>query len=204
MGRARGHRGRWRRVPHRVGSGFGLGEARLFFCKCRVWLGVDVLLLLAPGPGGGIDFRAGEWRGGFVLGGAGATVGDQAFDGHDHGDGLDLAGDAAAGYFGAQFGDFPETIQDLFAALFQPAPSFRFLIEELLLHGGTVLEHVGADTGLRFGVSRGVGVKAHGLGGVPVGHGSREDQAGKGYFLISDEVAYFIFGHRWLLGVLER
>ena len=30
------------------------------------------------------------------------------------------------------------------------------------------------------------------------GHGAREDQAGKGYFLIGDGVADFIFGHRWL------
>jgi hypothetical protein len=31
-----------------------------------------------------------------------------------------------------------------------------------------------------------------------VGHGSREDQVGKGYFLISDWVADLIFGPRWL------
>jgi hypothetical protein len=29
--------------------------------------------------------------------------------------------------------------------------------------------------------------------------GAREDQAGKGYFLIGDGIADFIFGHRWLL-----
>jgi hypothetical protein len=34
---------------------------------------------------------------------------------------------------------------------------------------------------------------------MTVGHGAREDQAGKGYFLIGDGVADFIFGHRWLL-----
>jgi hypothetical protein len=33
---------------------------------------------------------------------------------------------------------------------------------------------------------------------APVGHGAREDQAGKGYFLIGDGVADFIFGHWWL------
>jgi hypothetical protein len=33
-----------------------------------------------------------------------------------------------------------------------------FLIEKLLLQGGTVLGHVGADTGLGFGVGGGVGV----------------------------------------------
>ncbi|MGB8537080.1 MAG: hypothetical protein WCD57_11740, partial [Acidobacteriaceae bacterium] len=84
---------------------------------------------------------------------------------------------------------------------FQPAQFFGFLIEEFLLHGGTVLEHAGADTRLGFGVGGGVGVEAHGLGSIPIGHGSREDQAGKGHFLIGDEVAYFVFGHKWLLGV---
>jgi hypothetical protein len=34
---------------------------------------------------------------------------------------------------------------------------------------------------------------------MKVGHGAREDQAGKGYLLIGDGVADFIFGHRWLL-----
>ena len=73
-----------------------------------------------------------------------------------------------------------------------------FLLDELLLNGGAVLEHVGADTGLGFGVGGGVGVEADGFGGLTVGHGSREDQAGKGYFLIGDGVVHFIFGHRWL------
>ena len=73
------------------------------------------------------------------------------------------------------------------------------LLDELLLHGGAVLEHEGADTGLGFGVGGGVGVEADGFSGLTVGHGAREDQAGKGYFLIGDGVADFIFGHRWLL-----
>jgi hypothetical protein len=110
-----------------VERGFGLGEARLVFVlhKCGVWLGVDVLLLLAAKPCGGIDIRLGERRGGFLLGGAGATVRDQAFDGHDHGEGLDLAGDAAAGHLGAHFGDLPKAVQDLFAAQFLPALSLH-------------------------------------------------------------------------------
>ena len=33
---------------------------------------------------------------------------------------------------------------------------------------------------------------------LTVGHGSREDQAGKGYFLVCDGVADVVFGHRWL------
>src|ERR1700689_747843 len=73
------------------------------------------------------------------------------------------------------------------------------LVDELLLHGGAVLEHVVADTGLGFGVGGGVGVEADSFGGMTVGHGAREDQAGKGYLLIGDGVADFIFGHRWLL-----
>jgi hypothetical protein len=181
--------------------------------KCRVWLVVHGLLRLAANPHGrlhGTPGRVGGWHSGFLPGGAGATVRDQAFDGHDHLEGFDLAGDAATGHFGAQFGDFPETVQDLFAALFLLTQSFRrtpgqvgFLIEELLLHGGTVLEHVGADTGFGFGVGGGVGVEAHSLGGGMVGHCSGEDEAGKGYFLIGDEVADFIFGHRWLLGIFK-
>ena len=72
-----------------------------------------------------------------------------------------------------------------------------------MLHGGAVLEHVGADTGFGFGVGGRVGVEADGFGGMTVGHGAREDQAGKGYFLIGDGVADFIFGHRWLLEFVE-
>jgi hypothetical protein len=62
-----------------------------------------------------------------------------------------------------------------------------------------MLERVVADTGFGFGVGGGVGVEADGFGGTTVGHGSREDQVGKGYFLIGDGVADLIFGHSWLL-----
>ncbi len=86
----------------------------------------------------------------------------------------------------------------MLAARVQGAQAFGLLLDDLLLHTGTVLEHVGADTGFGFDVGGGVGVEAYGRGGTLVGHGSREDQVGKGYFLIGDEVAYFIFGHRWL------
>jgi hypothetical protein len=61
-----------------------------------------------------------------------------------------------------------------------------------------VLEHVVADTGFGFGAGGGFGVETHGFGGLAVGHGSREDQVGKGYFLIGDRVADLIFGHKWL------
>jgi hypothetical protein len=65
-----------------------------------------------------------------------------------------LAGNAAAGHFGGQVGDFPEAVQDLLAPLVLPTQLLHgtpgqvgFLLDELLLHGGTVLDHVGADTG---------------------------------------------------------
>jgi len=52
---------------------------------------------------------------------------------------------------------------------------------------------------VRYFFSRpGVGAETHGLGGIAVGYVSREDQAGKDHFLIGDEVADFIFGHRCL------
>jgi hypothetical protein len=99
---------------------------------------------------------------------------------------------------GAEVGDFPEAGQYLFAVQVQAAQSLCLLLDELSLHGGAVLKHVGADTGFGFGVGGRVGVEADGFGGMTVGHGAREDQAGKGYFLIGDGVADFIFGHRWL------
>src|ERR1700693_1708785 len=88
---------------------------------------------------------------------------------------------------GLRFGDFPEAGQYLFAVQVQPVQSLGLLLDELLLHGGAVLEHVGADTGFGFSVGGGVGVEADGFGGTTVGHGAREDQAGKGYFLIGEE-----------------
>jgi len=42
--------------------------------------------------------------------------------------------------------------------------------------------------GLGFGVGGGVWVEADGFCGTTVVHGSREDQAGKGYFLVCDGV----------------
>ena len=116
-------------MSRRAGSGFGLGEARVVFFlgNCRAWLGVGGFPLLPAKPGGGIDFRVGGRRGGFFLGGAGATIRDQALHGNDHREGLDLAGNAAAGHFGAQVGDFPEAGQDLFAAQVQSTLSLGFL-----------------------------------------------------------------------------
>src|SRR5271156_6498305 len=191
-------------VKDRAGSGFGLGNAKpIFFLgflvKGRVGLGAVAFLLLLTKPFGLIDLPFGGRRSGVLLRGAGTTVGDQTFDGYDHRHSLDLAGNAASGDFRAQAGEFPEAVQDSLAA--QVEAGHRFLLYELLLHTGTVLEHVVADTGFGFDVDGGVGVEAYGFGSTLVGHGSREDQVGKGYFLIGDEVADFIFGHRWLRGL---
>ena len=73
--------------PAEPGVGSGLGEARLvfFLAKCGAWLGVDGFPLLLAKPRGAIDFRVGGRRGGFPLRGAGATVRDQVFHGHDTG-----------------------------------------------------------------------------------------------------------------------
>jgi len=68
------------------------------------------------------------------------------------------------------------------APLVLATQSLCFLLDELLLDGGTVLDHVVADTGLGFGVSGGVGVEAHGWAAATVGHGSREDQVGQRLF----------------------
>ena len=105
-------------------------------------------------------------------------------------------GNAASGHPGAEVGDFPEAGEYLFAIQVRRPLPFGLLLGKRLLDGGAVLEHVGPDTRFGFGVSGGVGVEADGFGGLTVGHGAREDQEGKGYFLIGDGVAHFIFGHR--------
>ena len=104
----------------------GAGRLIFFLGKCGIWLGVDGFsLLLAQARRRVIDLRVNGRRGGFVLRRDSAAIRDQAFDGHDHCEGLDLAGNAASGHFGAQVGDFPEAGQDLFAAQVQPALFLR-------------------------------------------------------------------------------
>jgi hypothetical protein len=126
------------------------------------------------------------------------AIRDQAFDGHDQGEGLDLGGHAVASHFGVEVGNVPETGQDSVAAHVEPAEFLGILLDNLLLYGGAMLKHPGADTRLGFGVGGGVGVEADGIRGLTVGRGSREDQAGESYFLVSDEVVDVIFRHRWL------
>ena len=172
-------------------AGRGMGNAKHIFVSGRAGARLragGVPLLLAK-PGGGIDFRINRWRGGFVLGRAGAaiciSIRDQTFDGDDHGEGLDLGGHAVSSHVGVQVGDCPEAGQDSLAAQVQAAPLVRFLLQETIVHGGPVLEHVGADPGFGFGVGGGVGVETDGFRGLTVGHSSRENQVGKGYFLVS-------------------
>jgi hypothetical protein len=51
----------------------------------------------------------------------GVAIRDQAFDGDDQREGLDLGGSAATGHFGSEVGDLPKTGQDLAAAKVEAA-----------------------------------------------------------------------------------
>ncbi len=122
------------------------------------------------------------------------TDGDEVLHGDDYGEGLDLSSNAALGHFGGEVGDFPEAVQHLFAVQAQGVESVHGTPGQVglfleVLHAGTMLEQVGADTG--FGVGGGVGVEAGSFGGLMVGHGSGEDQVSKGYFLIGNGIADF-------------
>ena len=70
-------------------TGRGIGNAKHIFVPGRVGarLRAGGFPQLLTKPGGGIDLRVNRWRGGFVLGGAGAAIRipirDQAFDGDD-------------------------------------------------------------------------------------------------------------------------
>ena len=123
-------------------------------------------------------------------------VGNQAFDGYDHGKSLDLAGDDTSGHFVAKIGQFPEPGQDLVATKVQLAQPLGFLVHQPFPDGGAVLDHVGADAGFGFGVGSGVGIETDGCCGTAVIHGSGKDQVSKGHFLIGDGIADSIFGHR--------
>jgi hypothetical protein len=109
------------------------------------------------------------------FGWAEAAVGNQPFDGYDHGKGLDLAGEDAPGYFVAEIGQFPEPGEDLVATKVELAQPFGFLIHQLFSDSSAVLAHVGADAGLGFRVGGGVGIEAGCFGGATVVHGSGKD-----------------------------
>ena len=74
-------------------------------------------------PSSLIDLRVDGRRGGFLLRRPGGAVRDEVLHGYDHGEGLDLAGDAASGHLGAEVGDFPKTGQYLFAVEVQAMQS---------------------------------------------------------------------------------
>jgi hypothetical protein len=67
----------------------------------------------------------------------------------------DLSGDDASGRFVAKIAQFPGPGQDLVAAKVQFAQTFGVLVHQPFPHGGAVLDHVGADAGLGFGVGGG-------------------------------------------------
>jgi hypothetical protein len=178
--------------PGCAGLGFDVGT----------WLGGFGLLLpaaplrdvdLRGGRGGGLGPRWGE-----------AAVGDQAFDGYDHGKGVDLAGHAASGGFRVEIGQFPEPGQDLVTTKVKIAQPLGFLVHQFFPDGGAVLVHVGADAGLGFGVGSGVGIETDGFRGAAVIHGSGEDQVNIGHFLIGDEIGDGFFGHSESLSRLQE
>ena len=171
------------------------------------WVFNSGLVLLFAEPLSGVDIRL-DGRGHGLRGGWGrAAVWNQSLDSYDHRESLDLAGDDAPGRFVAESGQFPEAGQDLVATKVQPAQPVGFLIHQLFPDGGTVLEHVGADARLGFGIGGGFGVKTDGFRGATVIHGSGHDQVSKGHFLIGDGIGDCVFGHRssrssvcWSLG----
>jgi hypothetical protein len=114
------------------------------------WVEIENLVVL----GGLLPARLRDMH--LRLGRGEATVGDEAFEGQDHGHGLDLAGNVASGRFRVEIGQFPEAGQDLVAIKVQLAQPFDFLVDQLFLDGGAVLDHVGVDAGLDLGVSGGL------------------------------------------------
>jgi hypothetical protein len=170
--------------------------------RVRAGLGAGGFPLLLAKPGGGIDLRVNGRRGGFVLGGAGATVRIPIGIRPSMATIMERALIWADMLFRVMSGSRSAISQRRARTRSRPRFSRRCssvcLLHEVFVHGGPVLEHVGADPGFGFGVGGGVGVETDGFGGTAVGHGSRENHVGKGYFLIGDEVAHWIFGHKWL------
>jgi hypothetical protein len=160
------------------------------------WVFNSGLVLLFAEPLSGVDIcfdgRGRGWRRGWGK----AAVWNQSFDGHDHRESLDLAGDDAPGRFVAESGQFPEAGQDLVATKVQLTQPVGFLVHELFPDGGAVLHHVGLDAGLGFGVGGGFGIETNRFCGATVIHGSGHDQESKGHFLIGDGIGDFVFGHR--------
>src|ERR1700722_3348777 len=79
------------------------------------WVFPRGLFLLFAEPLSAVGLRV-ERRGRWLRSGwGGDAAGNQSFDGYDQGNGLDLAGDVAPGYFVAERGEFPEPGEDLVA-----------------------------------------------------------------------------------------
>ena len=105
----------------------------------------------------GRDLRVDGWRGGFVLRGDSAAIRDQAFDGQDYPAWCPWPVMLPRVSSGAQVGDFPRVLVMFAPGLNQPAlflhgtllaanrtvEQVGILLDELLLHGGPMLEDVG-------------------------------------------------------------
>jgi hypothetical protein len=147
LARVRSWIGGRRRVIVPAGRGLELRGGTFFLSlglvRGRGWLGFCVFPLLLSKPGGFIESWVNGRRDGFALGGDSATIRDEAFDGDDHGDGLDLGGHAAARPFGVHVGDFPEAAQDLVAAHIEPGQFAGILLDQLLLNCGLLCDGVG-------------------------------------------------------------
>ena len=120
-GRVGGRTGNGGRAIGPTGGGFGIGGGYGI-----AWLLRRGLVLLFAEPLRLVDLCLDGRGRGLRPGWGEAAVRNEAFDGYDHGKGLDLAGDAASGHFGAEIGQFPEPGQDLVATkvqLAQPSAS---------------------------------------------------------------------------------
>ena len=199
----------------RFGSGMGCGGLRCAGFDLGCGRGIDWRWIDWRGFFGGLPLSLAEplrgidvcpWDGGGDGCGWGwgeAAVGDESFDGYDHGKRLDLAGHAAAGGFGIESCQLPEAGEDLVAADIQGVQLFGLLLRQLFLDSGAVLAHIRADAGLALGVGGGAGIEPDGFGGAAIIHGSGKNQVSKGHFLIGDGIGDVVFGHgclflRWL------
>jgi hypothetical protein len=197
------------RLGGRIGSRLWLGDLGRGGLGLRgggngiAWVFNPGLVLLFAEPLSGGDICLDGRGHGLRRGWGKAAIWNQAFDGYDHRESLDLAGDGAPRRFVAKSGEFPEAVQYLVATNVELAQAVGFLVHQSFADGGAVLNHVGADAGLGFDVGGGFGVETNGFCGAAVSHGSGNDQVSKGHFLIGDGIgdprhagAGSIFGHR--------
>jgi hypothetical protein len=121
-------------VGHR--TSWVVGPAGVFFVSLGLLAVYGFCFVLGTLPCGDIEGRVNGLWGGLVLGGDSASIRipiwDQAFDGDDHGESLDLGGHAVASPFWVQVGDIPETGQDSVAGHVDPEGFLGILLGELL------------------------------------------------------------------------